>query len=160
MDILIWILNKPILIIPLIIGVIVAIWELGKESKHMGKFSENFPILLKKKLFNWTPILVTLILVAFASTIIALWFYYYELRPVFKKTETIKKARYCLQKIYNRPNELNMEWAEGKEWKYVSGTDGNWGWIYPDQGSLRNDAKDYKAIECLKNMGITPDMIP
>jgi len=109
---------------------------------------------MSRQSINWTPIVITLILVSFVSLMIAAGFYYYELRPQLKKKKVLSALKQCEKKIYNRPNELNMEWAEGKEWSYVSGTNNNWGWIYPDQGGLRSDAKDYKVGECLKEMGV------
>jgi hypothetical protein len=72
-------------------------------------------------------------------------FYWYSWRPA-----EIKKA--CFAKHYDRANEQNYEWAEGKEWVPIGYSNNEWGWKYPDQGRMEIKDTNYKL--CLRKEGL------
>jgi len=91
-----------------------------------------------------------ILLVLVIITIFTSWFYWTKIR-----VERIRKA--CYSEAF-RKNELNFEWAEGKEWKYLAAfANGPHGWVYPDYliaratiydaaKLMRKDEYDEKAI--------------
>jgi hypothetical protein len=85
--------------------------------------------------------------------LIGLWFYWFEWRQEIFKKKAYEIKSTCEKKIFNRSNELNYEWAEGKEWRPLPSEvqSYEYGWIYPDQQfNLRTKTKITSFAGCLK----------
>ena len=91
----------------------------------------------KSKSINWSKVVIAVTILGFVSFWLALGFYWYEIRPERNRQKAAEVNSRCMKEVYNRPNELNYEWAEGKNWEpaLFSQSTGKteWGWIYPGQ---------------------------
>jgi len=89
------------------------------------------------------------------------WFYWFQWRPEKLRQKTLIAIRECEKKVFNRMNELNYDWAEGKEWIKIpdqSYDDNEYGWLYPDQDfQLKTNTKKRALAECLKVDWLTND---
>ncbi len=96
------------------------------------------------------------IFLVIALAILGGWFYWFQWRPEKLRQEALMIVRECEKKVFNRANELNYDWAEGKEWIKIpdqSYGDDEYGWLYPDQHfQLKTNAKKRSLAECLKKM--------
>lgn len=107
-------------------------------------------LLAFKLLWKLTVVLVITVLIGG-------WFYWFQWRPILYKRKVLTIKRVCEEKVYNRPNELNYEWAEGKEWMPLPNESftGTYGWLYTDQhDGLKTKVKNPLFAECLKKNNI------
>lgn len=100
------------------------------------------------------PSQMKLIYLVFVSLLISGWFYWFQWRPEKYLQKRFLIVKTCEQNIFNRPNELNYEWAEGKQWMPIPDEPyGKYehGWLYSDQSyRLKTRAKTQSFDECLK----------
>jgi len=111
-----------------------------------------------KKLHLKFQLLGIYLVIFIILALVGLWFYWFQLRPVFQRKRVLSIKRECKEKVYSRPNELNFEWAEGKEWMPLPGElfSAEYGWLYPNQSSrLKSRVKTVSFAKCLEENNLS-----